>query len=1622
MWFARLRWWRAALLGALAVLGLVLVISWVLLRVYGPTFTRERVEALLSEALAQPVRVGAVRLSPWRLRLSLADLDVPGAPPDGVRLRAAAIAVSVDVASLWRRELILSVLVTDVRLDMAVPETEAAGVSIFPLPRYFAVGPVRVGIGSIRIKDGLATIRLPEGAAIVTVQGADVSARPAGGDLDVSGRIDALGVDALGRRDQIERVAVDGRLSADAAVIQRIGWRWHGEAMQLHGEVRRPWTASRELALQARGEIALAALAKAVGVDERVDGKAQVTAEVTGPVEAPSIAGRVRIPELRLAGVAARDVLIDGQWGDRKLRLDDVQARLGAGRMRARLETAPIADGGARVALDLRELVLPGSLTGLGPAIGVAEGKVRDGGVDLERAEVKWRGVEVALDGRIAGGPALAVRGTIVADLRELGDALKLGPLSGRARVSAELTGRGGAQAIEGRAQIADLVAAGHAVEPVEASFRIAASPGPATRWTGTVESPRVRWDEVAVESIAASLAVDGTRIELIRARARALAVPIEVSGVWNWTGSGRGHATCGPVALAGISGVPAVLQLAGTGRASVDASVDRGATSASALVELERVSAAGVPLGAGRVEVRLRGQALAGELAFPARRLSVRTTGRLEAGGALTSSLELDDLALQPLLRDLGSAAADHVEGRLSSRAELSIPLGQPGRGHGVARVTLDGLRLFGEPWATRGPIVLGWQDQRLTVEQFRLDGPAGRLGATGSLIGPDDRGLSLTLDNARLPGALAALGQGTVRSEIRLAGERLELARFDARWPHLTAMASGQAGGDGAVDIRARVDADLAGLGPAVGISAMAGRATLTAEARGRGEAIEVAGAVRAPRIQVGGTPVSEVELPFQLTRSSARIAQARARLGASRIAADGSATWNGTGAMTAESLARDTQVTAEVRAPAVRLEDLASLLPAALAGRGELALAVRAEGTPRAWRGAGTLTSPLLESRAGPLRQLRAAFSVDQTRAEVTDLRVDALGIPTRATASWAWAGGGSAKATLGPAPLAGLAIVPAAAGLHGTGRVTIEAAMRSPADVTGTVRAQLDDVAVGGVAFGRGHIDVSARDGAFHAEVAFPESRLQASGSGRIDAAGTLTAEAAAPGIDLGLFTKALGVPGAPTGTLSARATARVPFADPQKGEGVLSIDPVRLVVADDEWRNQGPIEVRWARGEVSLAAFRLAAKDGLVSGAGTLAAGGKLDVHVSAKAPLALLRAVRPEIQEIGGILDLSVRASGSLASPSITGDGAIHRGNLLLRDRPETLRDVEARLILSSQGVQLRDATGLLGGGRVQARGDLALRNWQPGAYRVRLQAQNVAVGQIEGFSSAWDADLELSGLTREAQLEGRARLVRGLYNRDLSILSLALSQSRAPAADTGPGLRVRVRVDLDDNLVVRNRIADLRAGGVLSVEGTTVRPVIFGSIESRDGRIVFRGRDWSVTSAIVRFADPRRLDPYLDVSAAARIGDYDVTMQITGPVSNVAVRFSSTPRLSQNDLLSLVAFGVTGADLRESPTTVLLGEAGKLLAENVLGIEPSATGLRISTGSATTSAANELRGFPGEERSTVGPSQYTSNAPGSRRERVRVEYQLFAPLYLSAEYDREGGYGGDVILRFRFR
>ena len=124
-------------------------------------------------------------------------------------------------------------------------------------------------------------------------------------------------------------------------------------------------------------------------------------------------------------------------------------------------------------------------------------------------------------------------------------------------------------------------------------------------------------------------------------------------------------------------------------------------------------------------------------------------------------------------------------------------------------------------------------------------------------------------------------------------------------------------------------------------------------------------------------------------------------------------------------------------------------------------------------------------------------------------------------------------------------------------------------------------------------------------------------------------------------------------------------------------------------------------------------------------------------------------------------------------------------------------------------------------------------------------------------------------------------------------------------------------------------------------------------------------------------------------------------------------MRLSSTPPLSQEDLLALVAFGATRAELERSPTGVLAEEAARTIVRDLLGLEglPGLGGggeQRLQVGTRTAPERTAPAGAPGTD--------------SGGEQRVRVEYQLLGPLSLVGERGMSGGYTAGVVLRLRFR
>ena len=1032
----------------------------------------------------------------------------------------------------------------------------------------------------------------------------------------------------------------------------------------------------------------------------------------------------------------------------------------------------------------------------------------------------------------------------------------------------------------------------------------------------------------------------------------------------------------------------------------------------------------------------------------FDQTRVDLTARGAVEIAGVgrrLGSTVPLAGV-LRVDARLAGPAASPRVTADVASDELTAGPVkARAGKAHvaladGVLSVTKLAARAF--DGAVTGSLVLelAHVDRTHAVLSARgvsvaaLEALAGvKAGASGRLDGDvDARGdlrdparmqgrARVQAREVRLPGTLAALGAGTVDAEAQGQRGAFTLSRGVASWPGLRVEAQGPATLDGPTALRLTVAGELARLGPLVGQRSASGDAVLAADLTGRWRDPVLQGRLELRSPAVADLRADQMVAPFELTLRSLRLTAASASLGRARIVASGTLAWP-PGASPAIPPVDTVRVDLQVQTEDARLEDAWPWLPPAGRGSGPVRASVLVKGTLGAWRATGQIASSGLTWPAiPPARELNATFEASPDRLEVTAFNAVVLDAPLTARGRWRWAGGGEVEASTGLVDLARLPGVPGELRIEGRARANVSASVRD-GRVNGSGRVVAERLAVAGWALGPGTADVVLDDNALKGELAMPDARIAASAQGRLD--GVIATRLTATDFEFGPILRQLrpDLFGDASGRLSAVATLEVPARDPRAARGLIRLEPVRFEIVGERWEAQGPILVRREPGRLTVERLDIAGRLGTATVTGWLEDSGTLDGALRGQVPLALLTVLRREVREASGKLDLDVRIGGSLTKPTLLGRGIISGGLVALRDLPFVARDIEGRLALAPARLRIEEIKAAIGTGTVRATGEVGLDGGTVGAYQVALSAQRVGLTPVEGLETVWNAELALVGRGARGLVRGEAHLVRGAYSKDLSILPMLLKTGgRAEPAEWGREFALQVQVLLDDNLIVRSPQAQVRAGGTLALRGTVAQPSILGTVETQEGRIVFRRNRYVLENAVVRFDDPGRINPYLDVRATTRIRTYEVTMWLSGRADDLTIRLASEPPMSQQDLLALVTVGATRAELDKSGGgSVFATEAAQLISKELLGGELNAPTVDILEFGKSDAGQSEVRvGKRVNDRTLV---TYTGSFAEGGKQKLRVEYQLFGPLLIAGEQDFSGSFGGDVILRFRFR
>ncbi|WP_414471296.1 translocation/assembly module TamB domain-containing protein [Microvirga sp. M2] len=434
----------------------------------------------------------------------------------------------------------------------------------------------------------------------------------------------------------------------------------------------------------------------------------------------------------------------------------------------------------------------------------------------------------------------------------------------------------------------------------------------------------------------------------------------------------------------------------------------------------------------------------------------------------------------------------------------------------------------------------------------------------------------------------------------------------------------------------------------------------------------------------------------------------------------------------------------------------------------------------------------------------------------------------------------------------------------------------------------------------------------------------------------------------------------------------------------------------------------------------------------VSGSVPLDATDDLALKIAGRTDLAVANSfLSARGQRLTGSAALDLSVAGAVAEPRIQGAVTLAGGTFVDSLQGIQLNNINGRLAargdtlaIESLNARTRNDGSLSASGRVTLDPAAGL----PADIRITgSRAQLVSNPLVDATA---DLALTVSGpLMSAPRLGGRVDIIsmnvsvpdrlpttlrplpgtRHVQPTPTAAARLALERRQQTAARGSPfNAGLDLVVTAQNRIFVRGRGINAELGGDLRLQGTSRDPVAIGAFDLRRGRLDLIGRRLDFVHGRLDFTGD--LTPSLDFVAETQAGDVTARIAVTGPASQPAFGFSSSPDLPQDEVLSRILF--------QRPSGGLSAGQALQLAQTVAQLS-GGTGtdafesLRRSLGVDSLDISVDASGGP-----AVGVSRYISDnvrvgvKAGARPEEsgVTVDVDLTRRLKAQGAVDAEGG------------
>jgi len=424
----------------------------------------------------------------------------------------------------------------------------------------------------------------------------------------------------------------------------------------------------------------------------------------------------------------------------------------------------------------------------------------------------------------------------------------------------------------------------------------------------------------------------------------------------------------------------------------------------------------------------------------------------------------------------------------------------------------------------------------------------------------------------------------------------------------------------------------------------------------------------------------------------------------------------------------------------------------------------------------------------------------------------------------------------------------------------------------------------------------------------------------------------------------------------SGTVSGRLRASGPLVDDQGDvtlaglRGSLLLTNVSLQVQGNPINIETPVTIALTGSEVATRRVRIFGQgtDLRFGGRLGLSRGAGMDFSLSGTVNFGTL-SILAQDTTLGGQLVVDVRVSGAVDAPRLSGEILLRDISYLPADFPVDIVGANGRIVLSGDRIRLENFAGNANDGTLRISGAMTLARFlQPGEWSFDIEADGVEFFYL-GARLIANSNLSLRGSAREQALSGSVTILEGEYLTDFDLGELVSQGGWGPGFEfsaagpashlPGPPVRLDVRIEARESILIRNEQVNTVASALLNVTGTLSNTDVSGNVTLEGGRIQFRGQRYEITTGTIFLPGGAGAAPTVNLLAEADITGYHVYVGFEGPLDSLEVTLRSEPQLARAEILSLITTGRTEAGLLAGDQALQSGltTAASLLSEQLV-------------------------------------------------------------------------------------